>query len=361
MADKEYFEKAEEIPDEEVMKSMTRTRSGKPRNITMKANKTNYSKLANTTVKLIKRGNIHISRTDTALAQSFFDSLQQIPMYLIYAHSCVCPEKGDCWDERKVKNFTIPKDTYIINFVQPGDFFCGDSADILLHKDSLRSFLAVHSTSDIKACKKVGKSAFSFFSGLTRATSSQTSKEPVLYPNINFDLNEHVGGKKGKPLVKPEKNDNGVYAIDDMDLDTELNNTISLFKQSKTRHNWFLKDIIHETYAITGIKKGIFLLGGCLDVCHDGQTSEELDKAAEVIHLANSLYPTLRETFTKEEMRDCPMDYGIDIPSYALTPSEAKHLAKLGVTDPIVYKQLPMLHHPNNAKVFAKIINKHGK
>ena len=280
-------------------------------------------------------------------------------MYLIYAHACICPEKGDCYDERKVKQFRIPKDTYLINFVQPGDFFCGDSDDILQHKESLRSFLAVHSESDIQACKKVGKTAFSFFSGLTRATSSQTSKEPVLYPNINFIMNEHIGGKQDKPLVKPEKNDNGVYAIDDMPTNTVLNNTKSLMKQSKTRQNWFLKDIIHEVYQQTGIQKGIFLLGGCLDVCHEDQTSHELDKAAEVIHLANTLYPTLRETFTKEELRDCPIDFGTQYPISAVTPLEAKHMAKLGITDPTVYKKLDMLYHPDNVKTFKKIIRNH--
>ena len=120
MADK-YFEKAEERPNANIMKAMGKTRSGKRHNTKLNTNTTNYTKLMNKnkTVKVIKKENIHISKTNVSRAQAFLESLQDIPMYLIYAHACICPEKGDCYDERKVKQFRIPKDTYLINFVQP--------------------------------------------------------------------------------------------------------------------------------------------------------------------------------------------------------------------------------------------------
>jgi hypothetical protein len=139
----------------------------------------------------------------------------------------------------------------------------------------------------------VGKTKFSFFSGLQRAASPyDQEEEPVLYPNIAFSFN-----KEGD--LDPTNNDQGVYLMPKFG---KINNTMSILPQDPKRENWFLEDIVQEVYEKTGTHKGIFLLGGCLSICSLRQKMSDLNRAAELIHLANVRYTSVRETFTQEEM-----------------------------------------------------------
>lgn len=352
-----YFSKSEEIPDGVVMRSTAPTRSGKR---TYKQNTTNYSAL-NKTVKVIKRENVTVTKFNVKRAKQFKKSLDETPMYLISAHSCICPSTGECFGEKKPFSFAIPPDTYIASLVQVGDFFCGDQSDILLHKDHIRTFMSLTSESDVYMMSGVGTSTFSFFSGIMRATSLKD--EPVLYPNINFTVNEHIGKDKTK-LKKPEDNDNGVYAIDKLDKSTTLNNTLSIIPQGLKRDNLFLQDIITEVYTKTGISKGIFILAGCLETCK--ATKQDMDSAAGLIHLANVKYP-YEKTFTSEQFRKAygnsklALNMGVFNPITSIAPREIREMAKADLTDPRIYKELPKLYHPTNVGEVTKLMKQYGK
>ena len=178
-----------------------RTRSAK-RKIHRLYNKTNYSNLKNSRIRFVKKANMPVSKTNIEKALQFYISLQEVPMYLVLGHACICPESGLCFDETpKRTEFAIPNNTYFVNFAQPGDFYSGSTSRLLKNTGNIRSFLSLHSESDIPTTNEVGKTKFSFFSGLQRATSpDDRGLEPVFYPNIAFSFNKDNGKQ---PILDP--------------------------------------------------------------------------------------------------------------------------------------------------------------
>ena len=68
----------------------------KSNNLTkIRYNTTNYTKLTNSGVKVMKT--VNVSKTNVEKAKQFYSSLQDIPMYVIWGHSCVCPNEKECY------------------------------------------------------------------------------------------------------------------------------------------------------------------------------------------------------------------------------------------------------------------------
>jgi hypothetical protein len=67
------------------------------------------------------------------------------------------------------------------------------------------------------------------------------------------------------------------------------------------RNNWFLEDIINEVYAAEKVKKGIFILAGCMTSNKSPSDRKALDDAAVIMGYANSMYNTLFKTYTTDE------------------------------------------------------------
>ena len=336
------------------------TRSAK-RKIHASYNKTNYSNLKNSRIRFVNKAN-PVSRTNIVKARQFFNSLQEVPMYFVVGHACICPSTGVCFGEiPKRTEFAIPNETYFVNFSQPGDFYSGSTSRVLKNTENIRSFLSLHSESDILTTNEVGNTKFSFFSGLQRATSPYDQREdPVFYPNIAFSFNKSDGD------LDPTKNDQGVYLLPTFG---KLNNTMSILPQDPKRENWFLEDIVQEVYEKTGTRKGIFLLGGCLSICSLRQKMSDLNRAAELIHLANVRYTSVRETFTQEEMltyfglEALPVDEGTYNPLSTMSPMEIQHMTNLGVTCPRRIMEIPHILHDNNLekiRAMAKAVEKNS-
>ncbi len=300
---------------------------------------------------------ISVSKTNIVKAIQFYNSLKEVPMYLILGHACICPSTGVCFDETpKRTEFAIPNNTYFVNFSQPGDFYSCSTSMMLKNTENIRSYLSLHSETDIPTTNKVGKTKFSFFSGVQRAASSD-DQEHVLYPNIAFSLNADDGKQ---PILDPTKNDQGVYLLPQFG---KVNNTMSILPQDANRKNWFLEDIIQEVYEKTGTNKGIFLLAGCLSICSLRQKMSDLNRAAELMHLANVRYPSLRETFTQEEMiqhigvEALPVDVGTYHPVSTMSPMEIQHMTNLCVTCPRRIMEIPSILHDNNLEKVRSMAN----
>lgn len=360
----------------------TRTRSVKRSKFTKNSafNTTDYTKLPKN-VKFItsvtkKRSTRNEPERILKRALPFVQSLQKTPLYLIHAHSCICPETGICQESATESSFEIPPDTYFINMAQAGDVTCIRQLSLLLHADEYRKFLLVHSQSDTVPTPSIGVSKFAFFSGVSRATSPYTTGEKVMYPNINFSMNEHDA--MGKDITDPLQNENGVFNLDKLVLRKKdyrppsLNNSHSLLPQDLKRKNWFLHDIVESIYKKTGIRRGIFVLAGCQSVCNPDMKGADLDYAAGMIYRANVMYPSLRETFTKDELKTIenlyvkktikkstysentasqlypPSNYGVFHPITTISTEEVKNMAERDVTDPRVFKRLPALIHKEN-------------
>ena len=337
------------------------TRSAK-RKIHRLYNTTNYSKFKkNSRIRFLNTANlpVSVSKTNIEKALQFYISLQEVPMYLILGHACICPTSGLCFDETpKNTEFAIPNNTYFVNFAQPGDFYSGSTSKVLKNMENIRSYLNLHSESDILTTNEVGKTKFSFFSGVQRATSPDDQRqEPVFYPNIAFSFNKDDGKQ---PILDPTKNDQGVYLLPKFG---KLNNTMSILPQDPKRKNWFLEDIVQEVYEKTGTNKGIFLLAGCLSICSVRQKMSDLNRAAELMHLANVRYTSLRETFTKEEMIKhigvvaLPVDEGTYDPLSTMSPMEIQHMTNLGVTCPRRIMEIPYILHDNNLEKIRSMAN----
>jgi hypothetical protein len=333
------------------MKNRTRT-AKRNRN---RSHTTNYSKIKkNSRIRIVNKANVSVSKTNIEKALQLYFSLKEVPMYLILGHACICPTSGLCFDETpKNTEFAIPNNTYFVNFAQPGDFYCGSTSKVLKNMENIRSYLSLHSESDIPTTEEVGKTKFSFFSGVQRATSSD-DQEPVLYPNIAFSFNKDDGN------LDPTNNDQGVYVLPKFG---KLNNTMSILPQDANRKNWFLEDIVQEVYEKTGANKGIFLLAGCLSICSLRQKMSDLNHAAELIHLANVRYTSLRETFTQEEMikhigiEALPRDEGTYVPVSTMSPMEIQHMTNLCVTCPRRIMEIPYILHGNNLEKVRSMAN----
>lgn len=279
-------------------------------------------------------------------------------MYVIWAHSCVCPNEGYCYGEiPKRTEFAIPTDTYLVNLAQPGDYFCGNFEIITENVRNIRPYLSLHSEAEMYGSYFIGDTKHSMFSGIQRATSpmaGDTVQAPVFYPNVSFTINP--SGKKAKPT----NNESGVYSLP---FSGKPNNSKSILPQDYTRRNWFLEDIIQEVYETTNTRKGIFLIAGCLNPCDKTKGMNELDRAAERMHIANVRYPTLRETFTNDEMKEHigvnPMfDFGVPHPTTSISIEEIQYMTKQCLTCPKrILEDASEVFHTNNYEEIKSMVN----
>jgi hypothetical protein len=329
--------------------------------------KQNANNLANTKVKFITKEE-PVVKLNLAAGVRFIDEVKSLPIYHILGHSCICPKQDKCFGRSEDKTFKIPKDTYIVSLSTPGDFYCGSSSDVLDNKYNLRDYLYMHSESDLESfTNNTRKNKFSFFSGVQRATS--TDDHVTEYPNITFQLVEfktNANGKKTNDLVEPEKNELGIYDITNISQVTELNNTMALFPQEPAHGDMYLKDIIQMVYAKTGSNRGIFILGGCMEVCHKHQERESLDEAANLIYRASVMYPTIKPTFLLNELQEIgrsyniPKNTGVRYPVSRISPEEIEELTKSNLTHPAPYvNKLTKLVHANNVDIIKKMLKKY--
>jgi hypothetical protein len=344
------------------------------RNVPNMSKKQNANNLANTKVKFITKEE-PVIKMNLGAGLRFIDEVKSLPIYHILGHSCICPKEGKCFGRSEDKTFKIPKDTYIVSLSTPGDFYCGYSSSVLNNKYNLRDYLYMHSESDIKSfTNNIGKNKFSFFSGVQRATS--TDDHVTEYPNITFQLVEFktdANGKKTNDLVEPEKNELGIYDITNISQVTELNNTMALFPQEPAHGDMYLKDIIQMVYAKTGSNRGIFILGGCMEVCHTykdkvraNQARASLDEAASLIYRASVMYPTIKPTFLLNELQEIGRSYnipentGVWYPVSRISPEEIEELTKSNLTHPAPYlNKLNKLVHRNNLDIIKQMAKKY--
>ncbi len=320
----------------------------------------------NKTVKVLK-GKPSVSNTNIRAAKRFVEEIATTPVFLVSGHSCICLEDGKCFGEEPSRYFKIPRDTYIATFGVPGDAFCMTNAErsIAAFYDDIRKFMYTHSVSDVIQVPGIGRDSFSLLSNLKRATGDKGRVESTPYPNIAYSFNEFtyvtkkVKGveKTMKKIVPREENEFGVYRLDTLppyfDGNT-LDNRMSIREQDEKRDNWFLEDIIQETYEKAGVKRGIFILAGCLTSCNSRKaaTGPHMDRAAMAMEIAHNMYNTLCPTLTNEELYtiyggNSRTPYNIAIPSVPVTmePSEVKEMVSKGLLTAKNAMKLPLLFH----------------
>lgn len=289
--------------------------------------------------------------------RAFIKEVDILPVYLIAAHSCICSKGATCYGEKHPFSFNLPENTYIVNMVQPGDYSCTSDSAIRINVDYIRKFLYVHDTDDVVMSDVVGKSKFSFFSGLQRAVG------PSEHPNISYTFNEN--GPDGK-LLPRDKNPYGVYNISRslysfMDLD----NSTSIIPQDPSRKNWSLKQIINEVYETEGIPKGIFISTGCLTACNSAGSEASMREAGMIMATADAEYRTHRETLTAEELDkkliSRPYNVGIHYPHAALDPKLVKDMAAEGLYDVKSFADVPLLFDRTNRNAMEEIMRKRFK
>ena len=264
--------------------------------------------------------------------ETFSKELEALPIYMIIAHSCICPLGKSCYKDKPSPSFEIPPDTYLISFSQANDVFCASKAlDTLIIESHrvLRNYLYLHDTDDLIQDSTVGTTRFSLFDGIMRAVSPyEPTDPPTEYPNIAYTFND-------RDTEIAEENLSGVYRIDTITKflgQKTLNNTKSIIKQNKTRQNFFLGDVIREVYEATGIPKGIFISTGCLPACPivatDKDREDTMRYIGNLMNVANNHYRTLRPTWTRPEMismgqaEKVPRDIPVNIPTTGIDPSE---------------------------------------
>jgi hypothetical protein len=309
----------------------------------------------NNMVKFMKTTSV--SKTNIDKAAKFQKEIEKIPIYFINAHACICDVKGPCHGDTPEPLFKIPHNAYILTFGTATDF-CGltEYQMPLLHGyvSDIRKYLLVHSASNANLASNIGKNKFSFFSDLKRATQS-IDGESIVYPNMNYSFNNKVDDK----LTTPDKNPYGVYRLDVPELPSPINNTSSIIPQDSKRRNWFLSDIIAEVYKKSRIHKGIFINGGCLSSCTSDPVGKHMDKAGQVMAYAHTIYPTLRETLTKEEAlalgRSIPTNYGLHKPFTFDNPHEMKEFVNAGLYDPNAVANMDLLYHNENKVVMEAL------
>jgi len=246
--------------------------------------------------------------------------MDTIPVYAISAHSClVTPHYAK--QSNSKNTMTVPKDTYIVSFGSPGDYALTDNETVQTiceNLSSLRKFMNVHSTSDIKPSKKTRKRTYSLFAHVHRAAPTST------YPNISYTLNNV---DRERP-TRRAYNEYGVYRIDTLDPESALSlkNKDSLVTQDIDREDFYLDDIIKEVYEKTGIHKGIFINLGCLTPYRGPATAAYMEALERIYEEANTMYNTLVPTMTAEEVLETlgedalPKDVRLDQPLINTVP-----------------------------------------
>jgi hypothetical protein len=245
-------------------------------------------------------------RLDPGKSLQFIKEINELPIYYISAHSCICPKKFRCFGEYIEPTFILNKNTYIISMSQPDDgvkIF----ADAAVHKniENFRMFLYLHGVDDFAPSPEVGRTHYSFFSGFQRATGPHTP-----YPNIVYTFNEkdEMTGR----VLPPYENPYGVY---DLSKPLHPTNNNSIIPQDPARENWTLENIIDTVFKATGKNKGIFINGGCLTACYtmdkeNARYSAEKQKASResiadagnLMQKAETLYKTDRPVLTAEDL-----------------------------------------------------------
>lgn len=331
------------------------------------------------TAKKNKAKNVRVSNTNVRAAKRFIYEIKETPVFLVSGHSCICKDEGMCFGEDPERYFKIPRETYLATFGVPGDAFCMDGAEkmIAAFYEDIRDFMYMHSVSDVIQSNMIGKDSFSLLSNLKRATGDRSRVESIPYPNIGFSFNEYrwvekkVKGKMTdvKEILAPSENVFGVYRLDTLGKyfdGATLRNTMSLLPQDAKRANWYLKDIIQETYEAAGVKKGIFILAGCLTSCasRTNPTGPHMDRAATAMDLAHNMYNTLCPTLTREDMykifgMDGYIPYNIMMGQMAVTmePSEVKEMIAKGLLTAKNAMKLPLVFHADNLKMLQEMAN----
>lgn len=300
-----------------------------------------------------------ISKTNYRSAQKFMQEIDNTPVYFLNGHACICDTTGICYGSKMEPFFPIPENTYLLTFGSPPDFSCISEQNIPLLRTQLhefKSFLWLHSASDMLAAPEIGTTKFSLFSDLRRA--AQRPDGTIIYPNINYTFNNDAEVKDRNP----KKNPYGVYRLEQIgDPNEPVNNTQSIIPQNDSRPDWYLADIIGEVYARTGIPKGIFINGGCLASCTLTQSGPHLDEAAHRMNYAHSIYPTIRETVTDEEIsavnskRIKPRNIGVPLKFTYSNPEEVRKMIEAGLMDPVQAERFKLLYHIDNAPEMKKM------
>ena len=292
-------------------------------------------------------GPVTVSQMNIPAALAFVEEVNDLPIYLISAHSCICMEghSDECFGKSVPFSFKLPENTYVLSFAQPGDKVVCSGTDTLLRSavDDIRQYLYLHGTDDIRRGKGVGVSRFHMFAGVQRAVG------PSEYPNIYYTFNEY----DGEELVAREKNPYGVYNISKKRAGKfSKNNTDSIIEQNAAHANWSLQDIIKEVYRKEGIKRAVFLNTGCLVGCFSDELLGSLDKAAEILYTANEEYKGLRETFTAAELAQHavarPTNRGVNVPFvHQAIESHLDDVAS-GIVSPKTHRRYPLVLHPHD-------------
>lgn len=322
----------------------------------------------NNTKKNVKKPNLSlvkfmktssVSKTNVDKATKFQEEIEKIPIYFINGHACICNVKGPCHGEETEPLFKIPDNAYLLTFGTATDFSGLTEYQMpILHGyvSDIRKYLLVHSASNVNLANNIGKSKFSFFADLKRAAQNIDNRN-IVYPNMNYNFNNKVNSE----LTPRDKNPYGVYRLDVPELPNPINNTASIIPQDPKRRNWFLSDIIAEVYTKTRIHKGIFINGGCLSSCTREPVGKHMDKAGQIMAYAHTIYPTLRETLTKDEVkalgRTPPYNYGLYRPFTFENPDEAKEMVNAGLYDPKAIVDLDLLYHEENKPILKTFVH----
>ena len=255
--------------------------------------------------KMISSPRIH-GRLDPGKSLQFIKEINELPIYYISAHSCICAKKFRCFGEEIEPTFILDKNTYIISMAQPDDgvkIF----ADASVHKniENFRMFLYLHGANDFAPSPEVGRTHHSFFSGFQRATGPHTH-----YPNIVYTFNEE-DETTGRVLPRYE-NPYGVY---DLSRPLHPTNNNSIIPQDPARKNWTLEYIIKTVFEATGKNKGIFINAGCLTQCYDTDKAnarysaekqkasrESITDAGNLMQTAETMYKANRPVLTAKDL-----------------------------------------------------------
>ena len=321
------------------------------------------SRPVNRTVKYFKRENVPtVSKLNSDSFFTFLREMRDMPVYFINAHACICSHKPTCFDEPFTEYFTIPKNVYLLSFVEAGDYSCVDEglANWLSYdkrqKTGVADYFLLHSPSDMELNDSIGKSRFSIFSYAKRAAQRRDGGEPIKYPNIIYSFNPDT------PDTPPEKNVYGVYRIDLRKmLKSEFTNNNSIISQDSSKQSYFLEDIIYEVFEKTGMNKGIFINGGCMSSCSSKNfMGKHIDDAAKMIEYANNMYTTIRDVVTKEEAKSLyvriPRNTGYPVMFTYEEPKLTQYMMKEGLYDPAGIKVLEELTHRNDRENLKRFV-----
>jgi len=182
-----------------------------------------------------------------------------------------------------------------MNFTAGGEYclFNGVAARrVQRNVSNFRKLLLLHDRDDVDRTGAVGEHPF--ISSFMRAAPN------TVYPNIGCTFKEHAG-----------PNELGVF---DLDTAHTFLNEHSLIKHDELGpygdENWYLDDIINETYKRTGTTQGIFIFTGCTSGFRQAATKANLtgviekaiSDAQKMIYLAETEYGTKVSAVDKEQL-----------------------------------------------------------